>query len=104
MFTKESTWLAREGGPGHYSYVMMSAMASRIDDVSIVYLTAWSGADKRKYQSSASLAFIREFTGDRWIPRTKSQQRGKFDDVIVGCHLWGHSLIYIPRSPLSWYM
>ena len=28
---------------------------------------------KGKHQSSASLAFDREFTGDRWIPRTKVQ-------------------------------
>ena len=51
----------------------MSAMAYQITGVSIVYLAFFSGADQRKYQSSASLAFVMEFTGDRWIPRTKSQ-------------------------------
>ena len=42
--------------PGvHYSDVLMSA-------------------DQIKNQSSASLAFVwGEFTGDRWIPRTKGQ-------------------------------
>ena len=35
----------------------MSAMASRITGVTIVYLTVCSGADQRKHQSSASLAF-----------------------------------------------
>ena len=37
------------------------------------YSTVYSGADQRKHQSSASLAFVREFTGDRWIPRTNGQ-------------------------------
>ena len=41
----------------HYSDVIISAMASQITGVSIVYSTLCSGADKRKHQSSASLAF-----------------------------------------------
>ena len=39
----------------HYSDVM----ASQITGVSIVYSTICSGADQRKHQSSASLAFVR---------------------------------------------
>ena len=39
--------------------------------------TVYSGADQRKYQSSASLSFVREFTGDRWISRTNGQYLGK---------------------------
>ena len=45
--------------PVHYSAVIMSAMASQITGVSIVYSTLCSGADQRKHQSSASLAFVR---------------------------------------------
>ena len=37
----------------------MSAMVSQITGVSIVYSTVSSGADQRKHQSSASLAFVR---------------------------------------------
>ena len=37
----------------------MSAMASHITNVAIVYSTVCSGADKRRYQSSASLAFVK---------------------------------------------
>ena len=48
----------------HYSYAIMSAMVSQITGVSIVCLTACSGADQRKHQSSASLAFVREI--HRW--------------------------------------
>ena len=36
----------------------MGAMASQITSLTIVYSTVYSGADQRKYQSSASLAFV----------------------------------------------
>ena len=49
----------------------MGAMTSQIISRMIVYSIVYSGADQRKYQSSALLAFVREFAGDRWIPRTK---------------------------------
>ena len=74
----------------HYSDVIISAMASQTTGVSIVYSNACSGVDQRKHQSSASLTFLGEFTGDQWISRTKGQQREKmfpFDDVIMSCTL-----------------
>ena len=37
----------------------MDAMASQITSLTIVYSTVYSGADQRKQQSSASLAFVR---------------------------------------------
>ena len=37
----------------------MDTMASQITSLAIVYLTGYSGADERKHQSSASLAFVR---------------------------------------------
>ena len=40
--------------PLHYSYVIMSAMASQITSHTIVYWTVYSGADQRKHQSSVS--------------------------------------------------
>ena len=43
----------------HYNDVIMSAMASQITSLTIVYSTVYSGADLRKHQSSASLAFVR---------------------------------------------
>ena len=42
----------------HYSDVIMSTMASQITRLTIVYSTVYSGADKKKHQSSASLAFV----------------------------------------------
>ena len=43
----------------------MSAMASQINSLTIVYSTVYSGVDQRKHQSSASLAFVR---GIHWWP------------------------------------
>ena len=37
----------------------MGAMTSQITSLTIVYSTVYSGADQRKHQSSASLAFVR---------------------------------------------
>ena len=48
----------------HYCDVIMSAIASQITSVSIVYSTACSDAYQRKHQSSASLVFVRGF--HRW--------------------------------------
>ena len=42
----------------HYSDVIMGAMASQITSLTIVYSTVNSGANQRKHQSSASLAFV----------------------------------------------
>ena len=57
----------------HYNDVMMNGTASQITSLTIVCSTVYSSADQRKPQSSASLALCGEFTGDRWIPRTKDQ-------------------------------
>ena len=42
----------------HYNDVIMGAMASQITSLTIVYSTVYAGADQRKYQRSASLAFV----------------------------------------------
>ena len=51
----------------------MGMMVSQMTSFIIVYSTVYSGADQRKHQSSESLAFVQEFTGDQLIPRTKVQ-------------------------------
>ena len=43
----------------HYSDVIMGAMASQMTNLTIVYSTVYTGADQRKHESSASLAFVR---------------------------------------------
>ena len=42
----------------HYSDVITGTMASQITSPTIVYSNVYSGADKRKHQSSVSLAFV----------------------------------------------
>ena len=46
------------GCPGHFSDVIMGAIASQITSLTIVYSTVYSGADQRKHQNSASLACV----------------------------------------------
>ena len=85
----------------------MSPMASQVTSLMIVYSTVYSGADQRKHQSSASLAFVRGI--HRWPVNspTKGQWRGKkfpFDDVIM----WWFTLIpfaslfLLPALPLNY--
>ena len=70
----------------HYSDAIMSAMASQITGVSIDYSTVYSGAYKRKHQSSTSLAFVRGI--HRWPVNsphkgTVTRKMVPFDDVII---------------------
>ena len=64
----------------------MSTMASQITGLMIVYSIVYSGADQRKHQGSASLAFVRRI--HRWP--ANSPHKGpvtwkmfQFDDVIM---------------------
>ena len=70
----------------HYSDVIMSTMASQIIGISIVYSTVCLGADQRKHQSSASLAFVRGI--HRWSVNSphkgpNTRKMFPFDDVIM---------------------
>ena len=42
----------------HHNDVIMGEIASQISNLTIVYTAVYSGADQRKRQSSASLAFV----------------------------------------------
>ena len=74
--------------PVHYSDVMMGVIASQITSVVIIYSTVDSGADQRKYQSSASLAFVQEIhrrpvnSPHKWSVTPKMFP---IDDVIMLC-------------------
>ena len=80
----------------HYNYVIISAMASYITGLTIVYL--YSGADQRKLQSSTSLAFVRGI--HRWpvnSPRKGPVTRKifPFDDVIMAWNgIWYNKEIW----------
>ena len=55
------------------------------------------GKDQRKHQSSASLAFVREFTYRRWIPRTKGLKRGKCFPLMTSS--WNTKYHYLFQCP-----
>ena len=61
----------------YYNDVIMNALVSQITNLTIVYSIVYLKRRSTKNQSSATLAIVREFTGDRWIPRTKGQWRRK---------------------------
>ena len=56
----------------YYSGALMSAMASQITSISIVYLILCSGADQRKHQCSVYMAFVR---GIHWWPMNSLPKR-----------------------------
>ena len=69
----------------HYNDVIMGAIASQITSLTIVYSTVYLGADQRKHQSSASLAFVGIH---RWpvnfpLQWPVTQKMVQFDDVVM---------------------
>ena len=70
----------------HYNDVIMSAMASQITRITIVYSIIYSGAYQRKHQSYASLAFVRGIHRGPVNSPHKGPVTRKvfpFDDVIM---------------------
>ena len=64
---------------------MISAMASQITNLTIVYSTVYSGADERKRQSSASLAGVGIHRWPVNFPHKwpVTRRMFPFDDVIM---------------------
>ena len=89
FFVVVETWNSQtqnEMHPNHHSDVIMSAMAILITRVSKVRSTVCAGADQRKHQSFASLAFVRGI--HRWPVNSPhkgpvTQKMFPFDDVIM---------------------
>ena len=70
----------------HYGHVVMRTLSSQITSLTIVYSNVYSGADQRKHQSSASLAFVRGIhrgpvNSPQKLPVTRKMF--PFDDVIM---------------------
>ena len=73
----------------HHNDVIMSAVASQITSLTIVYSTVYSGTDQSKHQRSASLAFV--WGIHRWPvnsphKRPVTRKVFPFDDVIMRIH------------------
>ena len=87
-----------------YGNVIMSAVASQITGIAIVYSSVCSCADQRKYQSSASLAFGKGI--NRWPVNSPhkglvTRKMFPFDDVIMNVTWTISRNIYIALQPLS---
>ena len=70
----------------HYDDVIRSTIASQIISLTIVYSPVYSGVNQRKYQSSASQAFVRGIY--RWPANSAhkgpvTQKMFPFDDVFL---------------------
>ena len=90
-------------GLHHNSDVIMATVTSQITSLTIVYSTVYSGADQRKHQSSASLAFVRGI--HRWP--VNSPHKGPvtrkmlpFDDVIM----WMYSTNLVAISDWQFFL
>ena len=68
----------------HIGGIIMSAMASQITSLTIVYSIAYSSADQRKHQSSASLTFVR---GIHWWP-VNSPHKGPVTRKMLPSHIF----------------
>ena len=74
----------------------MGTIASQITSLTIVYSTVYLGADQRKHQSSASLAFVQKIhqgpvnSPHKWPVAWKMFQ---FDDVIME-FTWIYTALY----------
>ena len=74
----------------HYIDVIMGVMASQVTSLTMVYSTVYWGADQRRHQNSASLAFVRGIhRGPVNSPHKGSVTRKMFpfDDVIMAYSL-----------------
>ena len=86
----------------HYDDVIMGTMSSQITSLTIVYSTVYSGSDRRKYQSFASLDFVRGIhrgpvnSPHKW-PVTR--KIFPFDDVIMA---WNYSTGRPPQKSHTW--
>ena len=81
----------------HYNYVIMGAMASKSPASRLFTQPFIQGADQRKHQSSASLAFVRGIHRSPVNSPHKSPVTRKmfpFDDVIMESTLWMYMSTY----------
>ena len=94
----------------HYNDVTMSAMASQITSLTIVYSTVIQLQIKESIKAPRDWPLWGEFARDRWIPRTKCQWRGnvsiwwRHHDLVAGQvlkHWIGFSTVQCPNVIVS---
>ena len=87
--------------------VIIGEIASQITSLTIVYSTIYSDADQIKYQSSASLAFVRGIhRGQVNSPHKWPVMRRMFpfDDVIMENWIEGNIHCVVISLPISWWL
>ena len=70
----------------HYNGVIMSAIASQITSLTILYSIVFQGADQRNISGRCHWPLWGEINGDRWTVRHKrpvKREMFPFDDVIM---------------------
>ena len=85
---------AREVCPGHYDDVIMSAIASQITSLTIIYSTVYPGADPSNIKAPRHWPLWPVNSPHKW-PVTRKMF--PFDDVIVGYLITTH-----PKSLQTW--
>ena len=86
----------------------MSTMASQITRLTIIYSTVYSGAEQRKHQISASLAFVRGI--HRWPVNSPHKEPETlkmlpFDDVIMlvlEITWWARDMLELISAPTGY--
>ena len=67
----------------HYNDVVISVMAFQITELTIVYSAVYSGADQRKHQSSASMAFVRGIHHGEFIGEFPAERASNAENVSI---------------------
>ena len=89
----------------HYNDIIMGVITSQITSLTIVYSTVYWGADQRKHQGSASLAFV--WGIHRWSVNSPHKGSARkmfpFDDVIISEYdqVIPYDLLYIASHETS---
>ena len=100
----------------HYSYVIMSILASQITSDSTVCLSVCLDELKENIKACVTGLLWGESIGDRWIPLTKGQLRGnRFHVMTSSCEIthaveillhWGQGSLYpaysLPGLLMAW--
>ena len=82
---------------GIYREVIMGAMASQITGIPIFCTIVGAGADQRKHQNSASLAFV--WGIHRWPENSSTQRFSYAENVSIW---WRHHVLYIHWGTFMW--
>ena len=91
----------------HYNDVTVSAMASQFTSLMAVYSTVFQAQMTENIKDSRHWPLWGEFFGDRWIPHTKGQWRGKCfrsdDAIMINVFLFA-KIAHYDLCTMMWYL